>query len=160
MTRSAGLFAVIVLAVFSLMVVGCGDKAKEGGQAPAPAKPKVNMQEGQWEITTTMEMPGMPANMMKPHTVTTCLTQKEPVAKFNEKSDCKMQDLTTVGNTVSWKIVCPEATSKGSITYAGTTYDGAVETDMKMEGKQVTSKMTLKGKYLGPCPEPAAPAQK
>ena len=163
MTRNAGFFAVIVLAVFSLMVAGCGDKAKDSAQAPAqaPALAKVNMQEGQWEITTTMEMPGMPANMMKPHTVTTCLTQKEPVAKIDEKNNCKMQDLTTVGNTVSWKVVCPEATSKGSITYAGAAYDGIIETNMKVEGKDMTSKMTMKGKYIGPCPTPAdAPVQK
>ena len=161
MTRSAGLFAVIVLAVFALMVAGCGNKAKDSAQAPAPSPAKVNMQEGQWEITTTMEMPGMPAGAMKPHTVTTCLTQKDPVSKVDEKNDCKMQDLTTVGNTVSWKIVCPEATSKGSITYAGAAYDGIMETNMKMEGKDMTSKMTMKGKYLGPCPAPAAaPVQK
>ncbi len=166
MTRSAGLFAVIVLAVFALMVAGCGNKAKDSAQAPASAPAKVNMQEGQWEITTTMEMlgmPEMPAGKMKPHTMTTtaCLTQKDPVAKIDEKTNCKMQDLSTVGNTVSWKIVCPEGTSKGSVTYAGTTYDGIMETNMKMEGKEMTSKMTMKGKYLGPCPAPAAaPVQK
>jgi hypothetical protein len=161
MTRNAGLFAAIVLAVFSLIVTGCGNKAKDSAEAPAPVQAKVNMQEGQWAITTTMEIPGMPANMMKPHTMTTCLTQKEPVAKMDEKNSCKMQDLSTVGNTVSWKVVCPEATSKGSITYAGTTYDGIVETNMKMGGKDVTSKMTMTGKYIGPCPPPAAaPVQK
>jgi hypothetical protein len=134
-------------------------KAKDGAQVPASTPTKVNMQEGQWEITTTMEMPGMP----KPHTMTTttCLTQKDPVAKIDEKNNCKMENLTTVGNTVTWKIVCPEATSRGSITYAGATYDGIMETSMKMEGKDMTSKMTMKGKYIGPCPAPAAaPVQK
>jgi hypothetical protein len=159
MTRNAGLFAVSVLAVFALMVAGCGDKAKDGAQVPASTPTKVNMQEGQWEITTTMELPGMP----KPHTMTTmtCLTQKDPVAKIDEKNNCKMENLTTVGNTVTWKIVCPEATSRGSITYAGATYDGIMETNIKMEGKDMTSKMTMKGKYIGPCPAPAAaPVQK
>ncbi len=159
MTRNAGLFAVSVLAVFALMVAGCGDKAKDGAQVPASTPTKVNMQEGQWEITTTMELPGMP----KPHTMTTmtCLTQKDPVAKIDEKNNCKMENLTTVGNTVTWKIVCPEATSRGSITYAGASYDGIMETNMKMEGKDMTSKMTMKGKYIGPCPAPAAaPVQK
>ncbi len=159
MTRNARLSAVSVLAVFLLMVAGCGDKTKDGAQAPASTPTKVNMQEGQWEITTTMEMPGMP----KPHTMTTttCLTQKDPVAKIDEKNNCKMENLTTVGNTVTWKIVCPETTSRGSITYAGATYDGIMETNMKMEGKDVTSKLTMKGKYIGPCSAPAAvPVQK
>src|SRR6202142_1032107 len=79
MTRNAGLFAVSVLAVFSLMVAGCGDKAKDGAQVPASTPTKVNMQEGQWEITTTIEMPGMPKPLIM--TTTTCLTQKNREAK-------------------------------------------------------------------------------
>lgn len=142
--------------VFALALAGCGDKAKDGAQAPASAPMKVNMQEGQWEITVTTEIPGMPAGMAKPHVITNCLTQKEPIAKVKQESDCKMQDLKTVGNTVSWTTVCPNATSKGTITYAGTSYDGLMESTTKMEGKEMTMKMTMKGKYLGPCPAPAA----
>ncbi len=161
MKRSALFFAAVVLAVFSLLVSGCGDKPKDAAQAPAPtaSAPKVNMQDGQWEITTTAEMQGMPAGMMKPYTFTTCLTQKDPIAKDKEQTNCKMQDVKTVGNTVSWTIVCPDVTSKGSITYAGTTYDGFIESAMKVEGKDMTSKMTMKGKHLGPCLA-QAPAQK
>jgi len=146
---------------FALSLTACGEKPKDGAQAPAPApaQPKVNMQEGQWEVTVTSEMPGMPASMAKPHIMTTCLTQREPIAKVKEESDCKMQDMTTVGNTVTWTIVCPNATSKGTITYAGTSYDGLMESVMKVEGKEMTMKMTMKGKYLGPCPTPpTAPA--
>lgn len=150
-----------VLTVMVLMIAGCGDKPKNGAPAPATTAQKVNMQDGQWEITMTTEMAGMPAGMMKPHTMTTCLTQKEPVAMPKEQTDCKMQNLQTVGNTVTWTIVCPNATSKGTITYAGTTYDGLIETAMKVEGKDMSSKMTMKGKYLGPCPAPtAAPVKK
>jgi hypothetical protein len=144
----AGMFAV------ALALTGCGDKPKDGAQAPA--QPKVNIQEGQWEVTVTSEIPGMPAGMAKPHTMTTCLTQKEPIAKVKQESDCKVQDMKTVGNTVSWAMVCPNATSKGTITYAGTSYDGLIESTMKTEGKEMTVKMTMKGKYLGPCPAPPA----
>lgn len=163
MKRNALFIAAAVFAVLALLAAGCGDKPKDGGQAPAPtaSTPKMNMQEGQWEITTTAEMQGMPAGMMKPHTFTTCLSQKDPIAKGKEQTDCKMQDLKTVGNTVSWTIVCPNATSKGTITYAGTSYDGLVENVMKIEGKEMVSKMTMKGKYVGPCPTPVpAPAVK
>lgn len=153
------LFLLVFMLVFALSLIACGEKPKDGAQAPAPAQPKVNMQEGQWEVTVTSEMPGMPTSMVKPHIMTTCLTQREPIAKVKEESDCKMQDMTTVGNTVTWTIVCPNATSKGTITYAGTSYDGLMESVMKAEGKEMTMKMTMKGKYLGPCPTPpVAPA--
>lgn len=151
-----------VLAVTVFMIAGCGDKPKDGAQAPTATAPKVNMQDGQWEITVMNEMPGMPANMVKPHTFMTCLSQKEPIAKPKDQpTDCKMQDTKISGNTVTWGIVCPNATSNGAITYAGTTYDGTMETTMKAEGKEMKMKTSMKGKYVGPCPAPAAaPAQK
>jgi uncharacterized lipoprotein YehR (DUF1307 family) len=159
MKNSMRLFLIVVMVVFALTLTGCGDKVKEGAQAPTPAQPKVNMQDGQWEVTVTSEIPGMPAGMAKPHIMTTCLTQKEPIARVKEESDCKMQDMKTIGNTVTWTIVCPNAMSKGTITYAGTSYDGMIESVTKVEGKEMTMKMTMKGKYLGPCPTPPpAPA--
>ncbi len=149
------LFVAVIL-TSCLLLSGCGDKPKDGTPTPTASSPKINMQDGQWEITTTTEMQGMPAGMMKPYTFTTCLTQKDPVAKQKDMpAECKMQDLKTVGNTVSWAMVCPDATSKGSITYSGTTYDGQVESKIKVEGKEMVSKMTMKGKYVGPCPAPA-----
>lgn len=164
MKRCAGLFALAVLVVFSLMLTGCGDKPKDGAQAPAPTAtaPKVNMQDGQWEITTTTEMAGMPAGMMKPHTITTCLTQKEPIAKPKDMpSDCKMQDVKIVGNTVTYGMVCSNSSLKGTNTYTGTSFDGASEMMVKQDGKEMIVKMTMKGKYVGPCPAPAAaPAAK
>ena len=161
MKQCIRLFLLVAMLVFALVLTGCGDKPKEGAQAPAsaPAQPKVNMQDGQWEITVTTDIPGMPAGMAKPHVVTTCLTQKEPVAKMKEESECKMQDMKITDNTVTWMIVCPNATSKGTVSYAGTSYEGMMETVTKVEGKEMNMKMNMKGKYLGPCPTPPpAPA--
>jgi hypothetical protein len=87
----------------------------------------------------------------KPHTFTTCLNQKESVPKSKEETDCTMKDIKTEGNTVIWTIVCKDSTSKGKITYAGKSYEGIMETTTKQEGKDMTIKMTMKGKYLGPC---------
>ncbi|HSW63030.1 MAG TPA: DUF3617 family protein [Dissulfurispiraceae bacterium] len=164
MKRSALFIAAVVFTVVGLMIAGCGEKPKDGAQAPAPTAtaPKVNMQDGQWEITVMNEMPGLPAGMMKPHTFATCLSQKEPIAKPQDQpADCKMQDVKVAGNTVTWGVVCPDMSSKGTITYAGTSYDGLTETTMKVEGKEMKMKTTMKGKYIGPCPSPSpAPAQK
>jgi uncharacterized lipoprotein YehR (DUF1307 family) len=156
MRTSMRILLVVSMMVVAIALVGCGQKSKEGASAPSPVQHKINMQDGQWEVTVTSEIPGMPASMAKPHVMTTCLTQKEPVTKVKEESECKMQDVNVVGDTVNWTIVCPNATSKGTITYAGTSYDGKMETVTKMEGKEMTIKMTMKGKYLGPCPTPQA----
>jgi hypothetical protein len=108
-----------------------------------------NMEDGLWEITTTVDMPGMPA---KSFTHTTCLTKEKAVPQTSE-SGCTIKDVKTQGNTITWIVVCREgmSTSKGKVTYAGTTMDGVIETTVKTNGKTMTMKNTMKGKRIGPC---------
>ncbi|HMK59833.1 MAG TPA: DUF3617 family protein [Dissulfurispiraceae bacterium] len=110
-----------------------------------------NMQDGLWEVTTTVEMKGMPAGMMKPMTHTTCITRKDSVPAKPPKSDCKMSDMNSSGNTVSWTITCPESISKSTITYAGTTFEGTTETSGNRGGEKMHMKSRMKGKRIGPC---------
>jgi hypothetical protein len=148
MKRHAGFFTVLAMLVCVLVMAGCEQKPKSSSSMSA-----LNMKDGLWEITTTVEMPGMPAGMMKPQTITTCLSQKDSVPKGKNETDCTVKDVKTEGNTVSWTVVCKEATSKGRITYAGATYEGTTESTMKQDGKDVTIKTTMKGKHIGPCPK-------
>jgi hypothetical protein len=116
-----------------------------------------NMKDGLWQITTKMEMKGMPASI--PPTVTKqCLTKKESVPQqgTDKKSNCKMVDQKVSGDTVTWSMICKEkdstVDSKGTITYKGDTFDGTTTTTIKdKSGKaqQVSTKMS--GKRLGPC---------
>lgn len=148
MKRHAGFFTVLAMLVCVLVMAGCEQKPKASASLPS-----LNMKDGLWEITTTVEMPGMPAGMMKPQTLTTCLSQKNSVPKGKNETDCTIKDIKTEGNTVSWTVVCKEATSKGKITYAGTTYEGTTESTIKQDGKDMTIKTTMKGKHIGPCPK-------
>jgi hypothetical protein len=108
-----------------------------------------NMEDGLWEITSTVDMPGMPA---KSFTNTTCLTKEKAVPQTTQ-SECTMKDVKTQGNTVTWTVVCKGgmSTSTGKVTYAGTTMDGVVETTVKTNGKTMTMKSTIKGKRIGAC---------
>lgn len=141
-----------VLAVFVLAAAGCSKKEEGAKTESKPvASSSVNMQEGKWEITSTVDMPGMPAGMMQPQTVTTCLNKTNYVPKGDDKSDCTMKDVNVSGNTVTWSMVCKDSTAQGRVTYAGTTFDGFTEMVMKEGGKDQTMKMTMKGKHIGPC---------
>jgi hypothetical protein len=108
-----------------------------------------NMEDGLWEITTTVDMLGMPS---KSFTHTTCLTKEKAVPQTAE-SGCTVKDMKTQGNTVTWTVVCREgmSTSKGKVTYAGTTMEGAIETTVKTNEQTMTMKSTMKGKRIGPC---------
>jgi len=161
MKRKEGLLLLAVLLVIGLTMAGCSQKKEASAPAEKPAASpaeksvaapqEVNMQEGKWEITNTFEMKGMPAGMSKPHTITTCLSHKDYVPKNTEQKDCAMKDLKVEGNTVNWEMLCKNSSGKGSVTYAGSTFDGVMETMMKEGGKEMNAKITMKGKYLGPC---------
>lgn len=148
----------IVAVISALALVGCDKKKEapvpeEAPSAPAAAAPSVNLQDGEWEITMKVEMPGMPAEAMMPHTIKTCLTRDNYVPETNQQqSDCTVENQKIDGNTVSWTVVCKETTSKGTITYAGDSMEGLMESTTKVEGKAINTKMTMSGKRVGPCP--------
>jgi len=113
-----------------------------------------NYQEGLWEMTTTMNMPGMPKEMMHPMKNTVCMTKENAVPQPQQKGEqqCKMTDQKTVGNKVSWTMTCKNGTvSKGDITYSKTSFTGSQTMVTNQSGRQTTVKSTMSGKYIGPC---------
>lgn len=124
--------------------------------APGRAGAEPNMQDGQWEITSTMNMPGMPAPM-PPVKQTQCITKKDMVPQTQQKNqECTVTDTKINGNTVSWSVKCSaegnDMTGNGNITYKGDTFDGTFIINMKVPG-QGSMQMTqnMKGRRLGPC---------
>ena len=128
-----------------------------GAHAAAP-----NMKEGLWEITTKMEMPGMPAGM-KPQVVQHCVTKKDlddprkttPGSNDPKRdSNCQMTDYKLQGNTATWNMACKgenAMTGSGSITYSGTSYSGSNKMTMKRGGQMQTMTMQYSGRHLGDC---------
>jgi hypothetical protein len=118
-----------------------------------------NMKDGQWEITTQMEMKGMPANMSRPITYTRCMTRDNAVPQQREKNkDCVIKDQKVSGNTVSWQMVCKNKDgsvmeSTGNITYRGDKFDGTMKATMtgKENGNMVVN-YKMNGRRLGACP--------
>ncbi|MBM4278044.1 MAG: DUF3617 family protein [Deltaproteobacteria bacterium] len=112
-----------------------------------------NMKEGLWEMTMTMEMPGMPMKM-PPQTNTHCLTKKDMVPQKGEPGqECKVIKHEVKGDTVTWFMECKTkegpATFDGKVTYRGESFEGVVK--MKSGGMDITQ--NLKGKWIGKCPK-------
>jgi len=113
-----------------------------------------NMKEGLWEITTKMEMPGMPV-AMPARTHTQCITKGDPVPQkpeSREGQECKFVEKKIVGDTVIWTMKCQtkEGTMvmKGRITYKGNTFDGKIK--MKTpDGMEMTQHIS--GRRVGEC---------
>ena len=124
---------------------------------PAPADAsEPNIQEGMWELTTKIEMDGMPSDMPRQEFVhTQCLTRDDYVPQGPQTSgssgDCEIRDVRTSGDTVTWTMRCDtgqgEMTGKGRITYSGAAFEGRI--DVVMSGMKM--KQHLKGRRIGDC---------
>lgn len=149
----AGLFAVLVAASVSLA---------------AQSGPR---RDGNWEITIEMQMPnmpGMPAGMagmtIPPVKTTQCITKADaddPTKALPSRPqrggpppDCKVSDYKTVGNKVSWSMVCTGAqpmSGTGEFVYQGDSYTGLMTMNMEGRGQGMPMAMKYTGKRLGDC---------
>ena len=118
---------------------------------PSLAPAAEMMKPGMWEITTSMEMPGMPFQP-PPQTMRHCYTaqevKEEPVPKDN---NCKVTDLKSSAGKVNWKVECKgemAGKGEGQITYQG---DSAYEGWTKMQTQGMNMTMKYKAKRLGDC---------
>jgi len=113
--------------------------------------------DGRWEVSTEMDMPGMPMKM-PPMKTTQCVTKEQadnpiqavPKGQQDKDSDCKVTDYKMVGNTVTWTMTCTgknAMTGNGEIIYATDAYSGWMK--MKTGGTEMTMKYTAK--RLGDC---------
>ena len=109
------------------------------------------MQEGLWEITTELEMEGMPMKM-PPTTFTQCLKKGQAVPMDQKPGQqCKIKDVTTEGSTTRWSVECSgsggQMTGKGTASYSGDNMEGSMH--MQTQGMTMTSH--YKGRRLGAC---------
>lgn len=109
------------------------------------------MRPGLWEITTSVEMPGMPYQP-PPQTMRHCYTEQDVKESPVPKDDtCRITDLKTAGNKTTWKMECTgEAASKGEgemVYFGDSAYEG--KNRMQMQGMLMMTK--YKGKRIGEC---------
>jgi hypothetical protein len=119
----------------------------------------VDIHEGLWEITTKMEMQGMPMQMpARKHTQ--CLTKKNmPKTMVPKEQDqdeeCKITDQKVSGNTVTWTMKCSGKDAMevaGKTTYHGDTFEGTITmiSNDPDEGKMKIINH-ISGKRIGEC---------
>jgi len=119
---------------------------------PAVSFAAKTMQEGLWELTTQMEMPGMPMKM-PPSVMKHCYTKNDVSDQkkiISRDKNCTVTDLKTSANKVTWKMKCTgenAATMTGETIFGSDSYSSVMK--MKSQGQNMT--MKVKGKRLGNC---------
>jgi len=124
--------------------------------------------DGNWEITMTMDMPGMPQGMsMPPMKTTQCISKADaadpsksvpqrPAGRGGAANpdDCKVSDYKVDGNKVSWNMKCEGAqpmNGSSEFIYTADSYTGTMKMDTARGGQPMSVTMKYSGKRLGDC---------
>jgi hypothetical protein len=114
-------------------------------------------QQGQddlWEVTTKMEMAGMPF-AMPPQTSRVCTQKgKQNEAMAPQDKNCRMTDMRQSGNRTTFKIVCEgkdRMTGTADFTHGVDSYQGVMRFQGVMEGQQVDMTQNISGRKVGGC---------
>lgn len=107
-----------------------------------------------WEVTSKMEMPGMPFAM--PGTTTkVCIAkggEKDPGKSTGDK-DCQATDVKTVGNKTTWKMRCDHdgevMTGSGEQTTNANGYEGKMQFSSSSGKRGGNMTMAFSGKRVG-----------
>jgi hypothetical protein len=119
---------------------------------PAAAFAAEGMRDGLWQVTTQMEMPGMPMKM-PPTVMKHCYTKNDVTDQkkiISNDKNCTVTDLKTSGTKVTWKMKC---TGENAATMTGETVFGkdSYSSLMKMNSNGQKMIMKVQGTRLGNC---------
>jgi Protein of unknown function (DUF3617) len=129
------------------------------GSRAANAADHPNIQPGSWEITISMEMPGMPArpamtntHCIKPDHVKDSQSFADSMQERN-RGKCKVSDLKLESDKLSYSFACESgATGTTEMVFGGTTYEGTNKITVTGRGNgPMTMTQHFKGKRVGDC---------
>ena len=107
-----------------------------------------------WDVTTKMEMPGMPM-AMPARTMRVCVAKGAKDESFvPQQGECKTVESKRAGNRYSFRMVCDgknKMTGTGEITFGDGAYDGQMKMTGMMEGQPMEMTQTYTGKRVGAC---------
>ena len=105
---------------------------------------------GEWQISTTIMMPGMPM-AISGGSFTHCMDGSGVPHQESPDQDCKTLSRKVSGDTVSWHMSCAgpdgDVEMKGSSTYSGDSMNGSIS----MITGRGSMTMQMQGRKLGAC---------
>ena len=120
------------------------------------ANADINVEEGMWEITSKIDMSGLPVKVnIGEQKITQCIDKQKIVPSTDKKINkyCTISDQKIEGNTVTWKMQCTNNMhSEGSVTYNGDTFSGKMTSVAEIPNMgKMTTVIHMKGKRIGEC---------
>jgi hypothetical protein len=105
-----------------------------------------------WDVTSKMEMAGMPI-AMPAHTTRVCVEKANEAIPKND--NCTVLESKTVGSKVTFRMRCTgkntDYVASGESSTSPGAYEGKMRMSGKMEGEQMDMAMSYSGKRAGNC---------
>ncbi len=116
----------------------------------------LDFKDGKYEITSSVDMPGMPAGAIPPQVTTECMTNKDLIpGKDVVGQECKITKTKQSGDTITWEMECIQEgrkmTSTGKMVYKGADFTGNVDISMDTEAGPMKMTTKMSGKRVGKC---------
>jgi len=125
--------------------------------APLAWATPLEIRPGFWEITTRIEVPGMPIEMPS-QKVRRCYTKKDvdniTRPGVRQVQDCEIRDQKVEGNKVTWKMECRGKTAMsgtGTVLVNPTSFHGTIKSSMTQGGATMEMTQGVSGKRIGDC---------
>jgi hypothetical protein len=107
-----------------------------------------------WDVTSRMEMPGMPM-AMPAQTHRVCAAKGSDESAVPAREGCRVSDVHRAGNKVTYKMACrgggDDYTATGESTWNGNAYQGRMQMKGKMQGESMEMAMAYSGTRAGNC---------
>lgn len=126
--------------------------------SPAAWSAQNTMQPGLWEITTEVDMPGMPMKL-PPQTIRHCYTaadlaNSENTVPQSGDGNCQVKNYRIEANTASWEIECSgegAMRGKASMTFSPNSYTGRMDAVMHSPGGNMEMNNHWRARRIGDC---------
>jgi Protein of unknown function (DUF3617) len=119
---------------------------------PAAAQGKDDL----WEVSSKMEMPGMPMAMPAQVNRVCVGKNRKDEDLIPRQENCRVVDSKRVGNRLTYRMECTgnePSVIVGDLTFGNNAYDGQMR--MTMTKTNDTMNMALSGRRVGDCTAPA-----
>ena len=147
--RFAGAPAARATLVVVLALLATGPAAAQMGYKADPQG-----KDELWDVTSKMEMPGMPM-AMPAQTRRVCVEKGNDAGTIPKNEGCTVVDTKRVGNKFTYRMQCKNGkndyTATGESTSSGNGYQGKMRMAGKMEGEQMEMAMEYSGTRVGNC---------
>jgi len=115
---------------------------------------RADIQAGNWEMTVTTSIEGMPGGMA-PITQARCLTEaeaKDPSRLIGTGAGCEFSNKQDTGSQITFDVVCTgqvPLSGSGAVRYTAQTVEGTL--DVAATNPRIVTRSQLSGRRLGDC---------